>query len=102
MLASFGSELDFSGRRPPDSACVASFPTFYGYLNAITGLKSVADAVNRWQWVESSVVPAWREADRRMQADPSLKTELILMAAAEPDVLQRVSTFARSIFPAFR
>lgn len=102
VLASFGSELDFSGLRPQDPACVASFSSFYGYLNAITGLKSVADADHRWQWVESSVVPAWMEADRRMLEDPSLQRELILMASSEPDMLQRLSSFAGRIIPSIR
>jgi len=102
VLASFGSELDFSGARPSEPACLASFASFYGYLNAITGMKSVADAVHRWQWVESNVVPAWSEADRRMQSNPLLNSELSSMAASEPDTLQRLSGFVGSLIQQIR
>jgi len=93
VLASFGSELDFSGRFPSDPRCVASFPSFHGYLETIAGMRSIADAGHRWKWIDSCVMPAWMEADRRMQEDPALKHELISMAAAEPGALRRIAEF---------
>ncbi len=99
ILASFGSELDFSGMFPSGPRCVASFPSFHGYLETIAGMRSIADAGHRWKWIESSVMPAWMEADRRMQADPALKRELISMASAEPGVLNRFAEFAGGLIP---
>lgn len=95
-LASFGSELDFSGSFPADPHCSASFSGHFGYFETLAGIRSVADAVHRWEWVESRVVPAWMEADRRMMKDPSLKRELVSMASAEPGMLQRISGFTAS------
>ena len=99
ILASFGSELDFSGCTPSDQSCVASFPSHCGYLETLSGLKSIADPVQRWQWVESRVVPAWMAADRLMQADPARQRWLQEMAEDEPGLLQRFSEFTGSLLP---
>jgi len=93
ILASLGSELDFSGTVFSDSRCVASFTTHCGYLETLSGMKSVADPEVRWDWVASRVIPSWMEADRRIGLDESLRRELISMASGEPGVLHRVSGF---------
>lgn len=97
ILASFGSELDFSGTFPADAHCSASFSAHFGYLETLSGFCSVADAAQRWAWVESRVVPAWMEADRRMMTDPSQRRELVSMAASEPGMLHRISGLTASL-----
>ena len=100
VLASFGSEIDFSGCTPADQSCVASFPTYYGYLETLSGMKSIVDAAHRWQWVESCVIPAWMTADRIMRTKSDRKRWLHSMAMAEPGLLHRLSGFAGSFLPA--
>jgi hypothetical protein len=93
LMASFGSELDFSGSVMPDFRCRTSFSSFHGYLETLAGLKSVTNPTDRWQWVEKSVIPAWQSADRQMKLEWSGKSELMAMAAGELGVVQRLSAF---------
>jgi hypothetical protein len=99
VLASFGSELDFSGAFPSDPRCIASFSSFHGYMETLSGMRSIADAGHRWKWIELCVMPAWMEADRRMQMDPALRRKLISMASSEPGALQRIAEFTGSLMP---
>lgn len=93
IMASFGSELDFSGSLLPDSRCRASFSSFHGYFETLAGLKSVTNPTDRWQWVEKSVIPAWQSADRKMRLEWSGRSELVSMAAGSQGVVQRLSAF---------
>jgi hypothetical protein len=93
LMASFGSELDFSGSVLPDFRCRTSFSSFHGYFETLAGLKSVTNPADRWQWVEKSVIPAWQSADRQMKIEWSGTSELMVMAAGEHGIVQRLSTF---------
>lgn len=93
LMASFGSELDFSGTMLPDLRCRASFSTFHGYFETLAGLKSVTNPADRWHWVEKSVLPAWQSADKQMKVEWSGKNELIAMATGQQGIVQRLSAF---------
>jgi hypothetical protein len=80
VLASFGSELDFSGSPIPDSRYRASFSSFQGYVETFAGAKSVANPTDRWQWVEQCVIPSWKAADRQMGREWSGRSEMQKMA----------------------
>lgn len=99
IIASFGSELDFSGIAPSDPQCIASFSGYSGFLETIMGTKSVTDAAHRWAWVESSVIPAWMEADRRIAEDPGWQRELLAMAAVQPGVLHLFTDITGRLLP---
>lgn len=100
ILASFGSELDFSGSSPADPRCVASFSSYYGYLETLAGWKSVADPVNRWQWVEQCVIPAWKEADRTISEGSARRGQLLGMATGETGMLHQASILTGALLPA--
>lgn len=95
VLASFGSELDFSGGdMAAGSVYRASFSTFHGYFETLAGLKSVTNQEDRWQWVEQCVIPSWKAADRQMSREWPGRNELQQMAAAHDGLAQRLSAFA--------
>jgi hypothetical protein len=83
VLASFGSELDFSGSPIPDSRYRASFSSLHGYFETLAGAKSVANPADRWQWVEQCVIPSWKAADRQMVREWSGRNEMQKMATAQ-------------------
>lgn len=93
IIASFGSELDFSGDMLSDSRYRASFSSFHGYLETIAGLKSVASPSDRWQWVEQCVIPSWKAADRQMNRQWPGRNEMQKIAAGQQDIAQRLSAF---------
>ncbi|NTW70263.1 MAG: hypothetical protein HGB23_10545 [Chlorobiaceae bacterium] len=75
ILISFGSELDFSG------GVRASFSTYTGYFETLTGVKSVTDSRHRWQWIEHDVLPAWRRMECTFCEGSSLQKQLQVLAA---------------------
>lgn len=93
VLASFGSELDFSCTFPADRRCIASFPSHYGYVETLAGWKSIADADHRWQWVAANVIPAWMEADRGVASCRPRMEHVLAMSAGDPGFLHHVSAF---------
>ncbi|MGC8774302.1 MAG: DUF2515 family protein [Chlorobaculum sp.] len=96
VLASFGSELDFSGSLISSSRYRASFSSFHGYFETLAGLKSVANPADRWQWVEQCVIPSWKAADRQMGHEWSGRNEMEKIAAGQPDTVQQLSAFVTS------
>jgi hypothetical protein len=100
ILASFGSELDFTGEIPADPRCIASFSSYHGYLETLSGLKSVADSTHRWQWIEGCVVPAWMAADRCMTEGSAQRRQLEGIASGEMGLLQRAAIFTGVLLPA--
>ncbi|NTU57755.1 MAG: hypothetical protein HGB00_02375 [Chlorobiaceae bacterium] len=99
IIASFGSELDFSCSLSPDPKFLASFSSHYGYLETLAGLKCIADPVDRWQWVESCVIPAWMAADQANSEGSSGKEQLVSMAAGEQGLLHKISSFTGGLLP---
>jgi hypothetical protein len=99
IVASFGSELDFSCDLPADPKFQASFPSHFGYLETLAGLKSIADPVLRWQWVEARVLPAWMAADQAMRDGSASMGQLLSMAAGEPGLLHRISSVTGGLLP---
>ena len=63
ILVSFGSELNFGEAAPPGCASRASFADHFGYLETLTGIRSVTNPEHRWQWIEENVLPAWNAVD---------------------------------------
>jgi hypothetical protein len=102
IVASFGSELDFSCKLPSFPEFRTSFSSHYGYLETLAGLKSIADPLHRWQWVESCVVPAWMAADRAMREGTATMEQLLSMVAGEPGLLHQVSSFTGGLLPGYR
>jgi len=99
IVASFGSELDFSCELPSDPKYQASFSTHYGYLETLAGMKSIADPVHRWQWVEQRVVPAWMAADRAIREGTASMEQLLSMASGELGMLHQISSFTGGLLP---
>lgn len=96
VLASFGSELDFSGAPISHSRYRASFSSFHGYFETLAGLKSVANPADRWQWVEQCVIPSWKAADRQMGHEWPGRNEMAKIAAGQQDTVQQLSAFVTS------
>jgi hypothetical protein len=80
IIASFGSELDFSGSMLPGSPYHASFSSFHGYFETLAGVKSVTNPDDRWRWVDQCVIPSWKAADKEMHREWSGRSELVKMA----------------------
>ncbi|NTW52921.1 MAG: hypothetical protein HGB22_10085, partial [Chlorobiaceae bacterium] len=99
IVASFGSDLDFSCDLPADPKYQVSFSSHYGYLETLAGLKSIADPAHRWQWVEAKVVPAWMAADRDLREGTVGRGQLLSMVAGEPGLLHQISSFTGSLLP---
>ncbi len=92
IVVSFGSELDF-----PEPASKPSFSTHAGYLETLTGAKSVTDPVHRWKWIEEQVLPSWEKADCSFRELSTIGKHLESFAALEPAMMHHVTTFARRL-----
>jgi hypothetical protein len=101
IVASFGSELDFSCDLPSDPKYQASFSSHYGYLETLAGMKSIADPVHRWQWVEKRVVPAWMASDRAIRGGTASMGQLLAMASGELGLLHQISSFTGGLLPGY-
>jgi hypothetical protein len=95
IVISFGSELDFSGAVHNTKA---SFSTFSGYFETLAGMKSVTDAVHRWQWIEKDVLPAWKRVDSTYSEDSLLKKQLETFITGESDMMHQVKEYAANLF----
>lgn len=75
IVVSFGSELDFSG------GVKASFSTYSGYFETLTGMKSVTESRYRWAWIENDVLPAWKQMECTFCEGSALEMVLRQLAA---------------------
>lgn len=98
VIASLGSELDFPEPAEGVPAVKPSFSTHAGYLETITGWKSVSDPDHRWAWIEESVLPSWEKLDKSFAEGTPLKKRLEAFAAQEPAMVHYVAAFARRLF----
>ncbi len=98
ILVSFGSELDFSGAMLNDSNAKASFSTFSGYFETLSGLRSITDGRHRWNWIENEVLPVWKRVESTYCAASLLQKQLQLFAAREPALMQQVTQFASKLY----
>ena len=95
IVVSFGSELDFSGALPNVKA---SFSSFSGYFETLTGIKSVTDREHRWQWIEKDVLPAWEKVDCTFCEGSGLKKQLEAFVAGESAMIHQVKEYAANLF----
>jgi hypothetical protein len=94
IIVSFGSELDFSGAV---ENVKASFSSFSGYFETLTGMRSVTDRDHRWQWIEKDVLPAWDRVDCTYGEGSGLKKQLELFAAGESTMIHQVRQYAANL-----
>ncbi|MEE9904705.1 DUF2515 family protein [Chlorobium sp.] len=101
VLASFGSELDFSCGSPEAAHRKASFAEYAGYFETLSGMRSVASQKDRWSWIERAVLPAWESADCSYCSGSPLQRELQEMASGKGDLVRSTamtaSDFCRDI-----
>jgi hypothetical protein len=95
IVISFGSELDFSGAV---ENVKASFSSFSGYFETLSGVKSVTDRDHRWQWIEKDVLPAWERVDCTYSEGSGLKKQLEAFAAGELTMMHQVKQYAANLF----
>ena len=95
IVVSFGSELDFSGAVENSKA---SFSSFSGYFETLTGIKSVTDREHRWQWIEKDVLPAWERVDATYAEGSGLKKQLEAFVAGESTMMHQVKQYAANLF----
>lgn len=95
IVVSFGSELDFSGAV---ENVKASFSSFSGYFETLTGIKSVTDREQRWQWIENDVLPSWGRVDATYAEGSGLKKQLEAFVAGESTMMHQVKEYAANLF----
>jgi len=95
IVVSFGSELDFSGAV---ENVKASFSSFSGYFETLTGLKSVTNREDRWQWIENDVLPSWERVDGTYTEGSGLKRQLEAFVAGESTMMHQVKQYAANLF----
>ncbi len=95
IVVSFGSELDFSGA--VDNV-KASFSSFSGYFETLTGMRSVTDREHRWLWIENDVLPAWERVDSTYAEGSGLKKQLEAFVAGESTMMHQVKQYAANLF----
>ncbi len=95
IVVSFGSELDFSGAV---ENVKASFSSFSGYFETLTGIKSVTDREHRWQWIENDVLPSWDRVDGTYAEGSGLKKQLEAFVAGESTMMHQVKEYAANLF----
>lgn len=97
VVVSFGSELNFGEAAPYGCSPRASFADHFGYIETLTGIRSVTNAENRWQWIEENVLPAWHAVDEGFFLWEGAKNRFRSLAEGEPNMLQQVSHFASTM-----
>ncbi len=95
IVVSFGSELDFSGA--VDNV-KASFSSFSGYFETLTGMRSVTDREHRWLWIENDVLPAWERVDSTYAEGSGLKKQVEAFVAGESTMMHQVKQYAANLF----
>jgi hypothetical protein len=95
IVVSFGSELDFSGAV---ENVKASFSSYSGYFETLTGNRSVTDREQRWQWIENDVLPAWEKVDCTYCEGSGLKKQLEAFVAGESAMMHQVKEYAANLF----
>ena len=95
IVVSFGSELDFSGAV---ENIKASFSSFSGYFETLTGIRSVTDREHRWQWIEKDVLPAWERVDCTYGEGSDLKKQLESFVRGESAMIHQVTQYASNLF----
>ncbi len=95
IVVSFGSELDFSGAV---ENVKASFSSFSGYFETLTGIKSVTNREDRWQWIEKDVLPSWARVDGTFAEGSGLKKQLEAFVAGESTMMHQVKQYAANLF----
>ncbi len=97
VVVSFGSELNFAGAAPSGVPDRASFAEYSGYLETLSGTRSVTDAQDRWNWIENNVLPVWNAVDGSYGDSPHLGIKLREMAGGNPSMLQQIARFASTM-----
>lgn len=97
VVVSFGSELNFGEAAPSGCSPRSSFADHFGYLETLTGTRSVTNAEHRWQWIEESVLPAWYAVDEGFFRWEGAKRRFKCMTEGEPNMFQQVSHFASTM-----
>ncbi|MCG8342485.1 MAG: hypothetical protein MI684_06570 [Chlorobiales bacterium] len=97
IVVSFGSELNFGEAAPAGCAPRSSFADHFGYLETLTGNRSVIDPEHRWQWIEESVLPAWYAVDEGFLTWKGTARRFKSMAEGEPNMFQQLSHFASTL-----
>jgi hypothetical protein len=96
ILASFGSELDFSCGSPDALHRKASFTEYSGYFETLSGIRSVASQNDRWRWIERSVLPAWEDTDSSFCSGSHLQRQMLDMASGKGDLIRSTAMTASS------
>lgn len=97
VVVSFGSELNFGEAAPSGCSPRASFADHFGYIETLTGTRSVTNAEHRWQWIEENVLPAWYAVDEGFFRWEGAKKRFRSLAEGEPNMLQQASHFASTM-----
>ncbi len=97
IVVSFGSELNFAGAAPAGLPDRASFAEHAGYVEVLSGMRSVTNSEHRWQWIEAQVLPVWNAIDRSSQDSHHLAACLGEMADGKTSMLQPIARFASTM-----
>ncbi len=97
IVVSFGSELNFGEAAPSGCFSRASFADHFGYLETLTGTRSVTNPEHRWQWIEENVLPAWYAVDEGFCKWDGAARCFRCMADGEPNMFQQASHFASTL-----
>jgi hypothetical protein len=98
VFASFGSWLDFEGA--PGLLGQPSFSGYYGPLAVLSGLRSVSNAEDRWEWIEQNVLERWARVDEAYCEDGVLHRRLVALANETPTMLQQTAGLMDRAYPA--
>lgn len=100
IVVSFGSELNFDAAAPPGALPRASFADHFGYLETLSGQRSVIRSGDRWLWIEECVLPAWNAVDEQFESWDGVTARFRAMETGETNMLQEAVRFFSTLsFP---
>ncbi|ASQ91611.1 hypothetical protein CHL67_03980 [Prosthecochloris sp. GSB1] len=97
IVVSFGSEMNFGEGAPPGASQRASFADHFGYVETLTGQRSVIRPDDRWRWIEDCVLPAWNAVDESFHSWKGVASRFNAMEAGETNLLQEAARFAATL-----
>lgn len=97
-LASLGTWLDFEGL-----SGLMGQPSFSGYFGlpaVLLGTRSIANAQDRWTWIENDLLPRWFALSAAYREGCPLDRRLAALAEGRPTALQRAAGAMNAVYRA--
>ncbi len=95
LLASLGTWMDFTGA---PGSFQPSFSRYFGLPAVLSGKRSIANTSDRWQWIESDLLPAWFTLSAAYEEGNSLDRRMTALAAGQAPPLHQIASALSALY----